>query len=148
MPSTFTKTPTMALSGNHLLLSPGSGGCHPTSRQQSHARVPLDAKDAFRSSSSLKSITKSQLVVCWSECHSRTEPLGALVIVCWCNIPGVPISLGSQKRLCARCMKICPWGNLSNFQQGEGSSENSKSIPPTLLYLSKSAIFLHTYDVF
>lgn len=95
--------------------------------------------------------TKSQLVVCWFECHSKTEPLVALVIVCWWNIPAVPISLSSQKGLCASCMKIPACGaTLSIFSRGKEAVKTAKAAlqQPTLLYLPKSAISVHTYDFF
>lgn len=91
-------------------------------------------------------ITKSQLAVFWFECHSKTKPLGALVIVHWENIPAVPISLSSQKGLCARCMKISACGaTLYIFNKVKEAVKITKVAlqQPTLLYLPKSAIPVH-----
>lgn len=96
-------------------------------------------------------ITKSQLVVSWFECHSKTELLEALVIVYWWNIPAVPISLSSQKGLCASCMKISACGATSSiFRRVKEAVKIAKAAlqQPTLLYLPKSGISVHTDDVF
>lgn len=96
-------------------------------------------------------ITKSQLMVCWSEWHSKTEPLGALAIVQWWNIPAVPISLSSQKGLCISCLNISACGaTLSIFSRVKEAVKIAKATlqQPTFLYPPKSAISVYTCGVF
>ena len=92
-------------------------------------------------------ITSSQLVVYWSECQPKTGPL---VVIHWWTT-AAPTSLSSQKGLCVRYMKFSACGPtlqiFSSVKDAVKVAKKSLQYSP-LLYLSKLAVPVHTYDSF